>query len=699
MSAELDMSQYLDLFMQESEEQLEILERETLLLEADASNERLQVIFRSAHTLKGSSRAMGFSGVAQLTHEMENVLDLLRQQQLSVTPAIADALLECQDTLRQMIASIADGNGDGVECQSLVEKLQGLSKAGETTSQVAPTLSVEPTGTTYVSAVPSAQHESLEAAAQEKPVYHAIFELADDCVMKYVRAFMAINLVQEKGEILLTVPEPEKLEEEDFATQFELVFHYDEELESLQERFGQLTEIRSFTLSKWQLPEESEDSAVNSGAEVPNLGVVASPEVRTAPKSTDANPATSPRKAESGQTVRVDVARLDNLMNLVGELVIDRTRIAKIGSDLASKYSDGNIEALTETLGHVARITSDLQDQIMKARMMPIETVFSRLPRVVRDLAQKLGKEIKLEIVGGETELDRSVIEVIGDPLIHIIRNSIDHGIESPEDRAKSGKPNSGTVTVSARHQENHIVIEIVDDGKGIDVERVRNKAIETGFISAEHAAKLTEKDALQLIFASGLSTAKEVSEVSGRGVGMDIVRSNIQKLGGIVDLESVVGQGTRFSLKLPLTLAIIRGLLVNVNENTYVLPLGSVVETLLVEEESIQTVNQCEVIVIRGVTMPLIRLPKVLALGKTVSEERKGNDLYVVVVGLADRRIGLVVNSLIGEHEVVIKSLSRFCGDVEGVSGATILGDGNVALIIDVNGVVTNEKMENVWH
>jgi two-component system chemotaxis sensor kinase CheA len=393
----------------------------------------------------------------------------------------------------------------------------------------------------------------------------------------------------------------------------------------------------------------------------------------------------------SGQTVRVDVTRLDALMNLIGELVIDRTRIAQIGSELRSKFSDPNIDALEETVSHIARITSDLQDQIMKARMMPIETVFNRFPRVVRDLAQKLGKDVKLELVGGETELDRSVIEVIGDPLLHILRNSVDHGLEDPDTREQLGKPRQGRVLVKACHQDNHIVIEISDDGRGIDAERIRKKAVEKGLLTKDQAERMTEREALQYIFSSGFSTAAEVSEVSGRGVGMDIVRSNLQRLGGLIDLETEVGKGSRFVLRLPLTLAIIRGLLTNVGEQVIVLPLGSVVETLLVEAASIQSVNRNEVIVLRGQTLPLVRLNEMFAIHSREDSTEDGQ--YVVVVGLAERRIGLAVDGLVGEKEVVIKSLSRFCGEVPGISGATILGDGNVALIADVNGIVLKES------
>ena len=668
MSVELDMSQYLDLFLQESEEQLEILEQETLRLEREPTQDRLSSIFRAAHTLKGSSRAMGFSNFAGLTHEMENVLDLLRGEKLQLTTEIATTLLTCLDSLNEMKASIAEGNGDALDCQSLIQQLQNHSTGNDS-----------PTANASSFELTSESQAALSAASAEQCVYAAHFTLSPDCVMKFVRVFMAINIVQEGGEILLSTPDSEALEEEQFELNFSLYFHHRDSADLLRAKFAGIGEVARFDLARWT---PSEPPAVAPSTVAPTVDQPSAPES-----------AAPIKKPESGQTVRVDVARLDELMNLVGELVIDRTRIAQIGSHLAAKYEyDENIEALGETVGHITRITADLQEQIMKARMLPIETVFNRFPRMVRDLAQKVGKEISLQLLGGETELDRSVIEVIGDPLLHILRNSIDHGIESPDDRIKGGKDRSGKVTVSARHQENHIVIEIQDDGRGIDHERVRSKAIQSGLITREAAERLTEKECLQFIFASGLSTAAEVSEVSGRGVGMDIVRSNIQRLGGIIDVETQVGQGTRFTLRLPLTLAIIQGLLVKVAGVVYVLPLGSVIETLSIHKNQIQSVHQSEVIVIRGMTTPLIRLRNVFNT-RNFTEETKVDSHYVVIVGLAEQRIGLVVDSLIGEQEVVIKSLSRFCGDIVGISGATILGNGNVALIVDVNGVFSLER------
>lgn len=701
MSTELDMTQYLDLFLQEAEEQLEILEKETLLLEKDPTDDRMSAIFRAAHTLKGSGRAMGFINFADLTHEMENVLDLLRSKKLQVNTQIADALLRCLDTLRDATASIAGGNGDQVEAKELIQELIACQSQKGATTDTPASPSAAPVAVSFSPDVV----EALNAAAQEQALWVANVVLTQDCVMKYVRVFMVINALQGGGEFLASSPNREDLEEEKFDFEFALVFSHSGTQEEIAKTIKSVGEIESVTLTPWSpsvasqenesgaaipaaTPIEGLPASADSGAEpVKEVATEAAKQETAVSAATPATKAVG-KKADTGQTIRVDVARLDELMNLVGELVIDRTRLSQIGATLAAKYElDENVEGLAETVGHISRITADLQDQIMKARMLPIETVLNRFPRMVRDLAQKIGKEINLQLEGGETELDRSVIEVIGDPLLHILRNSIDHGIEAPNDREAAGKSREGNVTVRARHQENHIVIEIEDDGRGIDVERVKAKAVSNGLITAEAAERMSEKDALQLIFASGLSTAAQVSEISGRGVGMDIVRSNLVKLGGIIDLETKIGEGTKFSLRLPLTLAIIRGLLVRVAQVIYVVPLGSVIETLLIGSEEMQSVNGKEVVVIRGVTTPIVRLRSVF--GNNLSTEEETAEHYVVVVGVAENRVGLVVDKLVGEQEVVIKSISRFCGELRGISGATILGNGNVALIVDVNGVL----------
>lgn len=661
MAQSFDMSQYLDLFLQEADEQLLILEQELVALERDPSADRMSIIFRAAHTLKGSSRAMGFSNFAEITHRLENILDALRNGRRQVSTPIADVLLASLDCLIRLKDSIADSGTDAGDYAAILANLDQTLASDCDNSEVA---NVEMT-------LPEEVAETLKSAAVEGAIYRAKFLLSESCVMKFARAFMAVSVVQENGELLCSLPDSTALEEEAFDREFELYFQSSLDSAALTAQFNRIGEIESFSVEVFE----------------PNRGQA--PKVAVAP-TTDVSPneaePVSTKKTHASQTVRVEVSRLDELMNLVGELVIDRTRLSQIGATLAARLPmDETLTGLAETIGHLMRITMDLQDQLMKTRMLPIDTVFNRFPRMVRDLSQKIGKEVVLEVEGAETELDRSVVEVISDPLVHIIRNCVDHGIESPTDRIAVGKPSYGTVKLSARHDENHIVIEIIDDGRGIDVNAVKHKAIASGLITEDVASRLTDREALHLIFSSGLSTASHVTEVSGRGVGMDIVRANIQKLGGLIDVETESGKGSRFVLRLPLTLAIIRGLLIDLAGVRYVLPLASVVETLRVEPESIQLVNQREVIVLRGSTLPLLPLRSVFKPRQAVAVA-ESRERYVVVVGSAEQRVGLVVDSLVGEQEVVIKSLAKHCGEIHGISGATILGDGAVALIVDVN-------------
>lgn len=641
-----DMAQYLDLFLQEACEQLEILERETLGFERDADLQRVHALFRAAHTLKGSSRAMGFLKIADLTHEMENLLDRLRSGEIECSSAVVESLLGANDMLSALTEDVRTGTDSGLDPTSLVEKFRALQA-----------------------------NASEGSAAGTARTLRACVTLDPGCVMKFVRAFMAINAASEKGEVIESIPDRAALEEEEFESAFEMFVLTEESASSLLARLKKIPEVA--------------ECVVEEVSELP--GSMPAPASAVVPDPPPSSPA--PKRLDTGQTVRVDVARMDELMNLVGELVIDRTRVAQLASSLASRFpGDEAIDQVQETVAHIGRVTAGLQESILKARMLPIETVFSRFPRMVRDLAQSLKKEVGLEMRGADTEIDRSVIEIIGDPILHILRNSLDHGIESPEAREQSDKPRRGTVVLSARHIENQIVIDIEDDGSGINVERVKAKAVERGIIDRPTAAAMTEQEAINLVFASGLSTATDVSDVSGRGVGMDIVKANIQRLGGMIEVQTRPGRGTRFTFRLPLTLAIIRGLLVRVGEGSYVVPISSIVETLLVRERDIQQLPDSEVLVVRGTITPLVRLRTWFRGRVTELPPNESDKRYVVVAGVADQRVGLVVDGLGGEQEVVIKSLGANCGDTRGVSGATILGDGTVALIVDVNEVVTRE-------
>ncbi|MDQ2800867.1 MAG: chemotaxis protein CheA, partial [Armatimonadota bacterium] len=444
------------------------------------------------------------------------------------------------------------------------------------------------------------------------------------------------------------------------------------------------------TVQAWKTPNAPAPAAIISRP-APSL-----------PTSDRAAPTAATEKASAqSQTIRVEVSRLDSLLNLVGELVIERAQIHRIGEELHRRFPrDEEAAQLLETTHRIARVTAELQDQIMRARMLPIDGVFQRMPRMVRDLAQKTGKEIKFEMSGGETELDRTVLEVLSDPLIHLLRNSVDHGVEPPDARAEAGKPVIGLVTLSARHEENHIVIEIEDDGRGMDPQKLKESAVRKGLITEASAGAMSDRDAMGLIFASGFSTAATLSDISGRGVGMDIVKSNLEKVGGRILVDSVIGRGSRFTIHLPLTLAIVRAVLVEAGGGTYVLPLGNVVEMLRLGasegETARRTLGGQAVINLRGRTVPLANLAEMLCGSlEATHPEHISDEAYVVVVGAGDRQIGLCVEALVGEQEVVIKSVGALLGEVPGLSGATILGDGRVALIVDTGKAVEWIGME----
>jgi two-component system chemotaxis sensor kinase CheA len=677
MSAGVDMNEYLDLFLQETEEQLTILEAEIGKLQADPTDDRIGSIFRAAHTIKGSSRAMGFANYADLTHEFENVLFKVRDRSLVVTPEIADCLIQTVDIMLGGKEMLAETGQDIATYPELVDMLNAF--AAGASGGVSATKSTKKQVVTW----PSEVTKTLNALPTLAGIYEIRVELDETCGMKYVRMFMAISAINGCGEILWANPVQEKLEAEEFDFEARFLVALNANPADVSKSLSAIGEVKSVDVA----PYSPADEGINVQPE--NTPAVMETMVERGNDRRQADRRAPEAKRESNQTIRVDVSLLDNLMNLVGELVIDRTRLSQIGANIAAKASSGEeVESLAETVGHIGRVTSELQEEIMRARMLPIDTVFQRFPRLVRDLSRNLGKKVEMVIEGGETEVDRSVIEGISDPLIHMIRNSVDHGLESSaEERIAAGKPEVGTVRLTAKHKDNAIWVEIIDDGRGIDPHRLRAKAVEKGLMSAEAASRLSDRDAQMLIFHSGFTTAKEVTDVSGRGVGMDIVRSNIMAMGGLIDLESTVGVGTRFILKLPLTVAIMGGLLSRVSDVDYVMPIGSIIETLAIDAQPITKVGRQPVIILRGQTVPILKLRNVFKVPGSFTKESADN--YVVVVGSAEQKVGLVVDRLLGEQEVVIKSISKYCGELPGISGATILGNGRVALIVDVNSVL----------
>ncbi|WP_027415009.1 chemotaxis protein CheA [Aneurinibacillus terranovensis] len=667
------LSELTGVFIDEVEDQLQTMDQEILKLEqAGESEETIQSLFRAVHTLKGSSAAMGFEEMKQLTHEMEHILDQVRNHRLRVTKTMINLLFKCLDHLRMLKEEFVAGACiSSTEISPLVNELQRFAvdsedHPAERKEAVHESRSLSIGSLEVLLKVQEAQEQGLR-------VLDIHVWLVPDCPMKSARAWIILNQLDSWGDVLQTVPSLEDLGEEEASSLEELQFLLACRAETSLVK-GALLSIMDIADAEIALftPKEESQSETAAAASV-------------MPKRTEKQTAIEEGKRKT-QTIRVDVERLELLMNLVGELVIDQTRISQVGNVLHHRYtSDENVDELGQISDHVSRVIGELQESVMKVRMLPIEQLFNRFPRMIRDLAQSLNKEIDLSIEGRETELDRTVIEEIGDPLIHLIRNAVDHGIEPMEERKRTGKPPKGQLRITAAHEENLVVITVEDDGAGIDPDKIRRSALSKGIISEEEYKKLSDQEAIYLIFRPGFSTASSVSDVSGRGVGMDIVRNHIEKLNGVIDIETKLGEGTRFKIKLPLTLAIITGLLIKLNGRTFILPMSSVVEIVRMPPEAIQTIKGDSVVVIRERVLPVVWLHDYFHIPRM---RQKKKQQPIVVVGTAEKRIALVVDELMGNQEIVVKSLGAYVCKIDCISGATILGDGRVALILEVAGI-----------
>ena len=696
----MDTNQYMEMFLEESREHLQSLNDGLLALENDP--EEVSVvndIFRNAHTIKGMSATMGFTKIAELTHDMENVFDLLRTEKMKVNEDIMDTLFKTIDSLEQMIESVGSGGPeDVVDITGFASKLSALA-SGKTVAEAEPA----PAPAAPAAAAPAAAGSSIEYSDTDKDVimeaanggmhvYHVKVTLADNCVLKSARSYMVMNALDQLGEVVKSVPPAEDLEQEKFEQSFDVVTVTDSEMKAIEDAILSISEVESVEIKDAVEEIKAAAAPAEAPAAAPAAAAPAAPAANVPAPAASAAPAAKPsappakkpaadaKKLKSGQSVRVDIEKLDTLMNLMGELVINKVRLEQIGTT-------HRLTELTETLEQMDRVTTDLQTVVMKVRMVPVGQVFNRFPRMVRDLAKELGKELNLTIEGEETELDRTVIDEIGDPIMHLLRNSLDHGLEHPDDREAKGKPRIGEVGLIARHEGNNVVIMVTDDGKGIDADVIRRKAVEKGMISEDEANSLDDADAVRLIFLPGFSTAEVVTDVSGRGVGMDVVRSKIETLGGHVDVETKIDEGSVFKIKLPLTLAIIQALLVKVQEEMYAIPLGSIDSTINITQEDIKTVRNKEVIVLRGQIIPIIRLGDILNVPRV--HEGDSDDIFVVVVHIGERKAGIVVDNLIGQQEIVIKTLGKLLAGLKVISGATVLGDGRVAMILDVSALM----------
>ena len=698
----MDVSQYLEIFLDESKEHLQSLNTEILNLEQDSENENtVNEIFRAAHSLKGMAGTMGYKRMQALTHDMENVFSEVRAGNIKVKSNMIDILFQCLDALEEYLNKIQETGDEGTnDNEPLIKLLNGLLEVKENTAaapageakkekkeEAAKTVSAD---AGELRLEESQIHVLEEAMNQGKNAYFLMVRVQESCILKAARAFLVFKALEDLGEVIESDPPVQDIEDEKFELEFSLVFVTDESLEKVLAAVRNVSEIESAEGEKLERSDLAESAAREAAAAAKNdqnadlpaqqktqtTDRSGQPAVGSVMKANDKKPQVT--KPVVNRTVRVDIEKLDVLMNLVSELIIAKNSLVS-----ASGGEKGDNVNFNEQIEYLESVTTNLHESVMKVRMVPIESVVNKFPRMIRDLSKKLNKKMELYMTGEETELDRTVVDEIGDPLMHLLRNAADHGLESAEIRKQKGKPEVGSVFLDAYQDGNNVVIEVKDDGAGIDVEGVKAAAIEKGVITADQAETMNEQEIIGLLFHAGFSTSKVVSDVSGRGVGLDVVKSKIEALSGEVEVKSKRGVGSTWTIRLPLTLAIIQALMVDVGGEKYAISLGSIETIEDVTPGDIKTVQNKEVIHLRGIVIPIIRLSDVLNIA---SKKNREDNMTVVIVRKGDRLSGLVVDELMGQQEIVIKSLGRYITKCKVVSGATILGDGEVALILDTN-------------
>lgn len=686
--ADMDMSQYLGAFLDETDDNLQRLDDLLLALEKNMVDmDVINEIFRAAHTLKGMAGTMGFTQMMGLTHAMEDRLDAARKGTRPLTEADMNLLFNGLDSLQAMADSIRGGGNDAhIDVAAMVSALRDESPATGAALQAAQA-QAQAEASENARRTPKLSEQELEWVKKANEMsmvpYKIKVTLSSSCLLRAARAYMVVNRLEEMGSLFKTHPTVEDLEAEKFDFEFTIYLASSQEPEELQKAAEKISDVDTVEIEEMIIGEDDETEAEAEAEAAPaaQAAPAAPAPAAPAPAAQAAAPAQAPQAPKkdgakkANQTVRVDIGRLDKLMNLVGELVISRARIERL-------VQEARLREFDDPLSQLGRISGDIQELVTKLRMVPVSFTFDRFPRLIRDLCKTLNKNVELVLEGEDTELDRTVIDEIGDPMVHLIRNSMDHGIEHPDERRALGKPEKGILKISAYQEGSGVVIEVSDDGAGIDPDKVRQKAIERGVVTEERAASMSDEEIQQLVLLPGFSMAKAVTDLSGRGVGMDAVKTKVEALGGQFDMVSKKNEGTHVYIRLPLTLAIVLSLLIKVGHETYAISLENVEETILVKKENIKTMHGEPATLLRGEVLSLSDLGDILG-AEGIEHDR--DEYPVVVVKIGKNKIGFIVSQLIGQQEIVIKSLGRFLSKIEGISGGTILGDGNVALILDV--------------
>ncbi len=696
----MDVTQYLEIFLDETKEHLQSLSDQFMILEQEPDNmDTINEIFRSAHTLKGMAGTMGYKRMQTLTHDMENVFSEVRNNTIKVDGAMVDLLFQCLDALEEYTENIQNTGDEGTnDNEHLIKALNDyLAKnSGDGAPQPAKEEKKEPAKEEpkqEAGADPGkekwreiklgdTEHTVIaEAKKQGKKCLGVTVYVQESCILKAARAFLVYKALEELGDMIVSVPSAQDIEDEHFEFDFSVIILTDADVETVKNAILNVSEIEAAYVGEVEpvQPEEAVKPAAIAEAqpkeeEQPKKAAPAAPA-----KAADKKPISKPIV---NRTVRVDIEKLDVLMNLVSELIIAKNSLVSTSSQEGILTNN----TFNEQIEYLESVTTNLHESVMKVRMVPIETVVQKFPKMIRDLSKKLDKKMQLFMSGEETELDRTVVDEIGDPLMHLLRNSADHGLESAEVRKERGKPEVGSIFLDAYQDGNNVIIEVRDDGNGIDVEAVKKKAIERGTITPEQAENMADKDVIGLLFLPSFSTSEKVTDVSGRGVGLDVVKSKIESLSGEVEVKTKLGEGSTFIIRLPLTLAIIQALMVEVGGEKYAIPLGSIQTIEDVEPAEIKYVQAKEVINLRGTVIPLIRLNEVL---DNESTKKPDENLLVIIVKKGDKLAGLVVDELMGQQEIVIKSLGNYINKNKIISGATILGDGEIALILDTNALL----------